>query len=135
MKREIEKKEEVDYAISQVMQWLMPWEIKTGGAETIGDWEVSLSITMMKNLLDLWLTEEGKVKVEKMLHVYHPLDRAALIYAVLVYLFTGNRMNFKNVVVRRHFRAICNVLKEDMVELTFSDRLKRMLRKYGKKKK
>lgn len=134
MKREIEKKEEVDYAISQVMQWLMPWEIKTGGAETIGDWEVSLSITMMKNLLDLWLTEEGKVKVEKMLHVYHPLDRAALIYAVLVYLFTGNRMNFKNVVVRRHFRAICNVLKEDMVELTFSDHLKRMLRKYGKKK-
>jgi hypothetical protein len=134
MKREIEKKEEVDYAISQVMQWLMPWEIKTGGAETIGDWEVSLSITMMKNLLDLWLTEDGKVKVEKMLHVYHPLDRAALIYAVLVYLFTGNRMNFKNVVVRRHFRAICNVLKEDMVELTFSDHLKRMLRKYGKKK-
>ncbi len=134
MKREIEKKEEVDYAISQVMQWLMPWEIKTGGAETIGDWEVSLSITMMKNLLDLWLTEDGKVKVEKMLHVYHPLDRAALIYAVLVYLFTGNRMNFKNVVVRRHFRAICNVLKEDMVELTFSDHLKRMLREYGKKK-
>ena len=99
--------EEEEYNLVQVVRWLMPWYKKTDGAERIGDWELSLPLTMMKNLLRLWLTEDGMIKVEKLLHVYHP---------------------------KQQFRVLCSVLKENMTELTFSNHMKYMLRKYGKKR-
>ncbi|MBQ9675420.1 MAG: hypothetical protein IJV42_05785 [Bacteroidaceae bacterium] len=129
-----EENEKDEYYLEQVVRWLMPWYKKTDGAERIGDWEMSLPLTMMKNLLRLWLTEDGMIKVEKMLHVYHPLDRAAMAYAALVFILTGHKMEFKATFAKHHFFMLCSVVKENMAELTFSNHMKYMLRKYGKKR-
>ncbi len=74
------------------------------------------------------------IKAEKLLHVYHPMDRAAMTYAALVFILTGHKMEFKAIVAKRQFRVLCSVIKENMTELTFSDHMKYMLRKYGKKR-
>lgn len=129
-----EVNEEGDYTLTQVVRWLMPWYEKTGGEERIGDWEASLPLIMMKNLLKLWLTEEGMDKVDKVLHVYHPIDRAAMAYAVLVFILTGERMKFKKPLARQHFRVLCSELRDNMAELTFSNHMKYMLYRYGKKR-
>ena len=143
MKKKLEKnlvtlapgeKEKDEYTLEQVVRWLMPWVNKTGGAEIIGDWEMTLPLAMMKNLLKLWLTEDGMIKAEKLLHVYHPMDRAAMTYAALVFILTGHRMEFKATLARRQFKFLCSVIKENMTELTFSDHMKYMLRRYGKKR-
>lgn len=126
--------ENEEYNLVQVVRWLMPWYEKTDGAERIGDWEMSLPLTMMKNLLRLWLTEDGMIKAEKLLHVYHPMDRAAMTYAALVFILTGHKMEFKRTLAKQQFRVLCSVVKENMAELTFSNHMKYMLRKYGKKR-
>ena len=74
------------------------------------------------------------IKVEKLLHVYHPMDRAAMTYAALVFILTGHKMEFKATLAKQHFRVLCSVLEENMTELTFSDHMRYMLRKYGKKR-
>ncbi len=120
--------------ISRVLQYLAPWIEKTDGEESIGAWETTLVTKMMMKLLELWLTPSSRNKVEKMLEYYHPLDRAAMAYALVVYMMIGRRMTFKNAVAQQHYKVVCKMLKEDMPELMFTGHMRYMLSRYGKKR-
>ena len=119
--------------LSKVLQYLAPWIEKTDGEESVGSWETTLATKMMVKLLELWLTLESREKVAKMLEYYHPLDRAAMAYALVVYVMTGTKMTFKSAVANQHFKVISKMLKEDMPTLMFAGHMKYMLRRYGKK--
>ena len=119
--------------LTNVLQYLAPWLEKTDGEEPIGSWETSLASKMMVKLLELWLTPESREKVEEILGYYHPLDRAALAYALVVYMMTGTKMKFKSAVASQHYKICCQMLKEDMPELMFAGHMKYMVRRYGKK--
>ena len=77
--------------ISQLMHYLAPWLEKTDGEESMGSWETTMATKMMVKLLELWLTQESRERVEKMLEYYHPLDRAAMAYALVVYVMNMMR--------------------------------------------
>ena len=119
--------------LSKVLQYLAPWIEKTDGEESVGSWETTMATKMMVKLLELWLTQESREKVAKMLEYYHPLDRAAMAYALVVYVMTGTKMTFKSAVANQHFKTISQMLKEDMPTLMFAGHMKYMLRRYGKK--
>ena len=119
--------------LSKVLQHLAPWIEKTDGEESVGSWETTLATKMMVKLLELWLTLESREKVAKMLEFYHPLDRAAMAYALVVYVMTGTKMTFKSAVANQHFKVISKMLKEDMPTLMFANHMKYMIRRYGKK--
>ena len=119
--------------LSKVLQYLAPWIEKTDGEESVGSWETTLATKMMVKLLELWLTQESREKVAKMLEYYHPLDRAAMAYALVVYVMTGTKMTFKSAVANQHFKVISKMLKEDMPTLMFAGHMKYMIRRYGKK--
>ena len=119
--------------ISKVLQNLAPWIEKTDGEESIGSWETTMATKMMVKLLELWLTQESREKVAKMLEFYHPLDRAAMAYALVVYVMTGTKMTFKSAVANQHFKVISKMLKEDMPTLMFAGHMKYMIRRYGKR--
>ena len=119
--------------ISKVLQYLAPWIEKTDGEESVGSWETTMATKMMVKLLELWLTLESRDKVAKMLEYYHPLDRAAMAYALVVYVMTGTKMTFKSAVATQHFKVISKMLKEDMPTLMFANHMKYMMRRYGKK--
>ena len=119
--------------ISKVLQYLAPWIEKTNGEESIGSWETTLATKMMVKLLELWLTQDSRERVEKMLEYYHPLDRAAMAYGLVVYVMTGTKMTFKSAVANQHYKTICKMLKEDMPQLMFAGHMKYMIRRYGKK--
>ena len=121
--------------ISKVLQYLAPWIEKTDGEESVGSWETTLATKMMVKLLELWLTQDSRERVEKMLEYYHPLDRSAMAYALVVYVMTGTKMTFKSAVATQHYKTICKMLKEDMPELMFAGHMKYMVHKYGKSKK
>jgi len=121
--------------ISQMLLYLAPWIEKTDGEESMGSWETTMATKMMVKLLELWMTQESREKVAKMLEYYHPLDRAAMAYALVVYVMTGTKMSFKSAVATRHFKTICQMLKEDMPTLMFANHMKYMIRRYGKKTK
>ena len=121
--------------LTNVLQYLAPWLEKTDGEEPIGSWETSLASKMMVKLLELWLTPESREKVEEILGYYHPLDRAAMAYALVVYMMTGTKMKFKSAVAIQHYKICCQFLKRDMPELMFAGHLKYMIRRYGKKQK
>ena len=120
--------------ISKVLQYLAPWIEKTNGEESIGSWETTLATKMMVKLLELWMTQDSRERVEKMLEYYHPLDRSAMAYALVVYMMTGTKMTFKSAVANQHYKTICKMLKEDMPQLMFAGHMKYMIRRYGKKK-
>ena len=124
-----------DSEISKVLQYLAPWIEKTDGEESVGSWETTLATKMMVKLLELWLTQDSREHVEKMLEYYHPLDRSAMAYALVVYVMTGTKMTFKSAVATQHYKTICKMLKEDMPQLMFANHIKYMMRKYGKGKK
>ena len=124
-----------DSEISKVLQYLAPWIEKTDGEESVGSWETTLATKMMVKLLELWLTQDSRERVEKMLEYYHPLDRSAMAYALVVYVMTGTKMTFKSAVATQHYKTICKMLKEDMQELMFAGHMKYMIHKYGKSKK
>ena len=124
---------EENYEIIKVLQYLAPWIEKTDGEESIGSWETTLATKMMVKLLELWLTEESREKVAKMLEYYHPLDRTAMAYALVVYVMTGTRMTFKSAVANQHYKKFCRMLKDDMPVLMFIGHLRYMIRRYGKK--
>ena len=86
---------DLDPEMSKVLQYLAPWIEKTNGEEEIGSWETTLATKMMMKLLELWLTQDSREQVEKMLEYYHPLDRAAMAYALVVYVMTGTKMTFR----------------------------------------
>ena len=119
--------------ISKVLQYLAPWIEKNNDEESIGSWETTMATKMMVKLLELWLTQESREKVAKMLEYYHPLDRAAMAYALVVYVMTGTKMTFKSAVATQHFKTICKILKADMPTLMFAGHMKYMMRRYGKK--
>ena len=120
--------------VSLVLQHLAPWIEKTDGEESVGSWETTLATKMMMKLLELWLTQESRQQVEKVLEFYHPLDRAAMAYALVVYVMTGTKMSFKSAMAAQHFKTICKMLKEDMPTLMFAGHMKYMMRRYGKVK-
>ena len=119
--------------ISKVLECLAPWIEKTDGEESIGSWETTMATKMMVKLLELWLTQDSRDKVAKMLEYYHPLDRAAMAYALVVYVMTGTKMAFKSAMATQHFKTICKILKADMPTLMFAGHMKYMMRRYGKK--
>ena len=119
--------------VSQMLLYLAPWIEKTDGEESMGSWETTMATKMMVKLLELWLTQESREKVAKMLEYYHPLDRAAMAYALVVYVMTGTKMTFKSAMATQHFKSICQMLKEDMPTLMFANHMKYMLRRYGRK--
>ena len=121
--------------VSLVLQHLAPWIEKTNGEESIGSWETNMATKLMLKLLELWLTQESREKVAKMLEYYHPLDRAAMAYALVVYVMTGTKMTFKSAMATQHFKTICTMLKGDMPTLMFANHMKYMIRRYGKKTK
>ena len=120
--------------LGKVLQYLAPWIEKTNGEESIGSWETTLATKMMVKLLELWMTHDSRERVEKMLEYYHPLDRAAMAYGLVVYVMTGTKMTFKSAVANQHYKTICKMLKEDMPQLMFAGHMKYMIRRYGKKK-
>ena len=120
--------------VSLVLQYLAPWIEKNDDEESVGSWETTLATKMMVKLLELWLTEESRQQVEKMLEYYHPLDRAAMAYALVVYMMTGTKMTFKSAVANQHYKKFCQMLKEDMPTLMFAGHMKYMMRKYGPKR-
>jgi hypothetical protein len=117
-----------------VLQYLAPWIEKTNGEESIGSWETTLATKMMVKLLELWMTQDSRERVEKMLECYHPVDRSAMAYGLVVYVMTGTKMTFKSAMANQHYKTICKMLKEDMPQLMFANHIKYMVRKYGKKK-
>lgn len=117
--------------LSKVLECLAPWIEKTNGEESVGSWETTLATKMMVKLLELWLSQDNRERVGKMLEYYHPLDRAAMAYALVVYVMTGMRMTFKSGAANQHYRIICKMLKEDMPQLMFAGHMKYMVRKYG----
>ena len=131
--QEMEQSDE--YQVSNVLHYLAPWIEKTDGEESIGSWETTMATKMMVKLLELWLTQESRGQVEKMLEYYHPLDRAAMAYALVVYVMTGTKMTFKSAVANQHYKKSCRMLKDDMPELMFAGHMKYMMRRYGKGKK
>ena len=121
--------------LGKVMQYLAPWKEKTNDEESIGSWETTMATRMMLKLLELWLTEDSRERIEQMLEYYHPLDRAAMAYALVVYVMTGTKMILKNGAANQHYRTICKMLREDMPQLMFANHMKYMMRTYGKGKK
>ena len=122
-----------DVQVSLTLQYLAPWIEKTDGEESVGSWETTLATKMMVKLLELWLKEESRQQVEKALAFYHPLDRAAMAYALVVYVMTGTKMTFKSAMASQHYKKFCQMLKEDMPTLMFAGHMKYMMRRYGKK--
>ncbi|MEE3445617.1 MAG: hypothetical protein VZQ78_05330 [Prevotella sp.] len=120
--------------ISQMLQHLAPWIEKTDGEESVGAWETTMATKMMMKLLELWMTQDSRERVEKMLEYYHPLDRAAMAYALVVYVMTGTKMTFKSAMANQHYKIICKMLKEDMPQLMFAGHMKYMIRRYGPKR-
>ena len=120
--------------LGKVLQYLAPWIEKTNGEESIGSWETTLATKMMVKLLELWMTQDSREHVEKMLEYYHPLDRDAMAYALVVYVMTGTKMTFKSAMATQHFKKACKMLKEDMPQLMFAGHVKYMMRRYGPKK-
>jgi hypothetical protein len=120
--------------LGKVLQYLAPWIEKTNGEESIGSWETTLATKMMVKLLELWMTQDSRERVEKMLECYHPVDRSAMAYGLVVYVMTGTKMTFKSAMANQHYKTICKMLKEDMPQLMFANHIKYMVRKYGKKK-
>ena len=96
--------------LTNLLHYLAPWIEKTNGEESIGSWETNMASKMMVKLLDLWLTPESREEVEKMLDFYHPLDRAAMAYALVVYMMTGTKMKFKSAVASQHYKICCQML-------------------------
>ena len=123
-----------EYQVSKMLEWLMPWVEKTDGKQTVGYWQDTLPTRMMVKLLELWMTPASREQVEKMLQFYHPLDRAAMAYALVVYMMTGTKMTFKSAVATQRYKTVCQMLKADMPELMFAGHMKYMIRKYGASK-
>ena len=120
--------------LSNVIQYLAPWIEKTNGEESIGSWETTMATKMMVKLLGLWMSQDSRERVGKILEYYHPLDRSAMAYALVVYVMTGKTMIFKSAMANQHYKTICQILKEDMPQLMFADHMKYMISKYGNKK-
>ena len=66
---------------------------------------------------------------------YKAFMKKLLVYALIVFVLTGQRMEFKNKAAQRHYKMFIEAIKDDMPELSFANHMKYMMRKYGPKKK
>ncbi len=123
-----------EQVIAQIVEWLCPWYDKTNGIGCINYWQKNIPVQMMTNLLCMWLTPQGKLKVLRVLRTYHPLDRAALAYALLIYVMTGTKLKPKSELPQRHIQELYDQVMNDMGELLFAEHLQFLLNKYGKKR-
>ena len=126
-------KQDDDYYLSKMMEWLMPWAEKTEGLQELADWEMKLPEVMMVKLLKMWLSDKNRERLDKVLHGYHPLDRAAMAYALLIFVLTGTKIHFNKALPEQHFKVLCRFIEADMPELSFADHLMFNLLKFGKK--
>lgn len=112
----------------------------TDGMEPVGKDEVSqvemneefgLAGQMMLTLLFQWLSAENRKAMDRLLRFYHPLDKAMLIYAMLLYVTTGRRVKMNNAVAQRHYNLMVEFVDDDMYTLPSHKHLMRLYEKYG----
>ena len=75
--------------------------------------------------------EVSLVEMERLLRFYHPLDKAMIIYAMLLYVTTGKKVKMKNVVAQRHYNQMMEYVDDDMCTLPSHKHLMRLYEKYG----
>jgi molybdenum cofactor biosynthesis enzyme MoaA len=85
--------------------------------QTLGDWQDTLTTKMMVKLLELWLTEENCEQLQQLLQFYHPVDRAAMVYALLTYMMTGHEMTFKSALANHHYKLMQKAIRQDVSEV------------------
>jgi hypothetical protein len=118
--QEMEQKEK--YQVAMMMEWLMPWlEKSDGDMTTMGYWQDTLATTMMMKLLELWLDENSRLRLRNLFRFYHPLDRAAMAYALVVYGMTGKKMTLRNGAAQYHYMQMLNDMKKD-IRITNNER-------------
>ena len=93
--------------------------------------EFGLAGKMMLALLFQWLNAENRKAMDRLLRFYHPLDKAMLIYAMLLYVTTGKRVKMNNAVAQRHYNLMVEFVDDDMYTLPSHKHLMRLYEKYG----
>ena len=93
--------------------------------------EFGLAGKMMLALLYQWLSKDNRKAMNRLLQFYHPLDKAMLIYALLLYLMTGKLLKMNSIVAQRHYRQMVEYVDDDMVTLPSHKHLMRLYEKYG----
>ena len=78
--------------------------------------EFGLAGKMMLALLFQWLNAENRKAMDRLLRFYHPLDKAMLIYAMLLYVTTGKRVRMNNAVAQRHYNLMVEFVDDGSVE-------------------
>ena len=122
--------EEDQQVMNYATKWLRP--IKKEEIEQVElNEEFGLAGKMMLTLLFQWLSEENQKSMMRLLQFYHPLDKAVMIYAVLLYLQTGRLLKLKSVVAQLHYDLMVGYVDEDMVTLPSHNHLMRLYGKYG----
>ena len=122
--------EENRQVMNYATKWLRP--IKKEEIEQVElNEEFGLAGKMMLTLLFQWLSEENQKSMMRLLQFYHPLDKAVMIYAVLLYLQTGRLLKLKSAVAQLHYDLMVGYVDEDMVTLPSHNHLMRLYRKYG----
>ena len=93
--------------------------------------EFGLAGKMMLALLYQWLNAQNRKAMERLLRFYHPLDKAMLIYAMLLYVMTGKRVKLNHAVAQRHYNRMVEFVDDDMCTLPSHKHLMRLYKKYG----
>jgi hypothetical protein len=93
--------------------------------------EFGLAGKMMLALLYQWLSKDNRKAMNRLLQFYHPLDKAMMIYALLLYLMTGKLLKMNNAVAQQHYNQMVEYVDDDMVTLPSHKHLMRLYEKYG----
>lgn len=93
--------------------------------------EFGLAGKMMLTLLFQWLNAENRKAMIRLLNFYHPLDKAMIVYAMLLYVTTGKRVKMNNAVAQRHYDLMVEFVDDDMNTLPSHKHLVRLYEKYG----
>ena len=93
--------------------------------------EFGLAGKMMLTLLFQWLSNENRKAMNRLLQFYHPLDKAMMIYALLLYLMTGKLLKMNNAIAQRHYDLMVEFVDDDLVTLPSHRHLVRLYEKYG----
>ena len=93
--------------------------------------EFGLAGKMMLTLLYQWLNADSRKEMERLLRFYHPLDKAMIIYAMMLYVTTGKRVKMNNAVAQHHYNLMVEYVDDDMCTLPSQKHLMRLYKKYG----
>ena len=93
--------------------------------------EFGLAGKMMMALLYQWLSTENRAMMTGVLKYYHPLDRALLIYAVLLYLTTGKKLKLNCEMAQLHYDMMVHFVDEDLATVPSHRHLMRLYKNYG----